>query len=70
MIACRFIFTQDDSRPGIIAHDVITDIGEPMFRHGRMGEFGRFEHDTPARFEVYCAAADTAQTFDLDIVRV
>ena len=70
MIACRFIFTKDDSRPGVIAHDAITDIDEPMFRHGRLGEFGRFEHDTPPRFEIYCAAADTAQTFDLDIMRV
>lgn len=70
MIACRFIFTKDDARPGVIASDAITDIDEEMFRHGRLGEFGRFEHDTPMRFEIYCAAADTAQTFDLDIVRV
>lgn len=70
MILCRFIFTTDDARPGCIAHDTNEDIDAEIFRHGRLGEWGRFPHDTPPKFEIFCAAADTAQTFALDIMRV
>ena len=63
----RFIFATDENRPGMIAHDAITDIDEEIFRHGNVGVWGEFEHDTPPKLEVYAAAADTAQNLILDI---
>lgn len=70
MMLCRFIFTQDESRPGVIAFDTNEDIDPEIFRHGRLGEFGKFPHDTPPKMEIFCAAADTAQTFTLDLIKV
>jgi len=70
MILCRFIFTKDESRPGMICHDAITDVDNDIFHDGRLGEWGQFQHDTPPKIEIYCAAADTAQTLVLDLVRI
>lgn len=70
MKLARFIFTADETRPGCIAHDTNEDIGDPIFRQGRLGEWGRFQHDTPPRFEIFCVSADTAQTFVLDLMKV
>lgn len=69
-ILCRFIFTQDENRPGMICHDAVTDIDDEIFHDGRLGIWGTFQHDTPPKIEIYCAAADTAQTLVLDLVRV
>lgn len=70
MIAARLIFTKDDARPGVIGHDAITDVDEDLFRNGRLGIWGEFEHRTPPKVEIFCAAADTAQTYTLDLIKV
>jgi hypothetical protein len=69
-ILCRFIFTKDEARPGMICHDAVTDIDDEIFHDGRLGEWGQFQHDTPPKIEIYCAAADSAQTLVLDLVRI
>lgn len=69
-ILCRFIFPDDITRPMCIANDLESDIDESIFRYGNLGIWGTFKHDRPPRFEILCAAADTAQTFNLDLVRV
>lgn len=67
VLAARLIFSKDEMRPGVIGSDVITDIDEEVFRHGNLGVWGEFEHDTPPKLEVYAAAGDTAQTVIFDV---
>lgn len=69
-IAARLIFPDDVTRPMVLGHDIESDIEHPMFRYGNLGEWGQFKQDRPPRVEILCAAADTAQTYELDLVRV
>tara|TARA_Y100000310_G_C20463890_1_gene706675 strand:- start:40 stop:807 length:768 start_codon:yes stop_codon:yes gene_type:complete len=70
MIAARFVFKPGTWRPGCIAADIQTTIDHPMFRNGELGVWGEFESVTPPDIEVLCDVADTAQTYDLDLIKV
>ncbi|HLF67428.1 MAG TPA: hypothetical protein VI522_07395, partial [Gammaproteobacteria bacterium] len=70
LLYARLIFSDDLARPMVIGYDDEADIESPLFRNGRLGEWGRFKEDSPPRLEVFCDAADTTQQGILDIVKV
>ena len=57
-------------RPGCIAYDVVSDVENPLFRAGRLGVWGEFEHNQIPTIEMWARAADTAQEFILDVVKI
>ena len=70
LICARLIFTGQPYRPMVIGYDDEADIEDSMFRDGRLGILGTFQHDTPPRLEIMCEAADTTQQLILDIVKI
>lgn len=70
LIAFRFIFTGKAERPGALGVDALSDIAEPIFRHGGMGSWGEFEHNELPRLECLAVTTDSAQTGYFDLVRV
>lgn len=66
----RIVFSDDSMRPMVIMYDDEADQEDPIFRNGRLGEFGRFKEDAPPRIECFCDAGDTAIQGILDIVKV
>ena len=72
-IAARFVFKgagPSNWRPGGMALDSQTSPDWPMQRMGRLGVWGEFHSTQPPDIEVLADAADSAQTFDLDLVKV
>lgn len=70
-VACRLVFrTGEFWRPGVLCSDAISDLGDDIFRGGRLGVFGEFPFTQIPAVEFLCNAADTAQTVHLDLVRV
>jgi hypothetical protein len=70
LVAARLIFTGQAMRPMVIGYDDEADIEDEIFRDGKMGILGEFDHDSPPRLEVMCVAADTTQQVILDIVKI
>lgn len=70
MIAARFVFKPGTWRPGCIAADSQATQDVPLFRMGKLGIWGEFQQTQPPDLEVLCDVADTAQTFDLDLIKV
>ena len=72
-VAARLVFKgrgATNYRPGTIGVDSQTSADLPQFRMGRSGVFGEFSSITPPDIECLADSADSAQTFDLDLVRV
>lgn len=70
LVAARLIFTGQTMRPMVIGYDDEADVEDSIFRDGRLGILGEFDHDSPPRLEVMCVAADVSQQVILDIVKV
>jgi hypothetical protein len=66
--AFRFNFKGGMYRPGAIGCQVPSDLEDPIFRRGRLGVWGEFQHNTPPSVDFLANAADTAQTGELDLV--
>lgn len=64
----RFVFKGGMYRPGAIGIQVVSDIEDPLFRKGRMGVWGEFQHNTPPSIDVLCNGADAAFAGVLDLV--
>ncbi|MDD4985361.1 MAG: hypothetical protein PHQ43_06165 [Dehalococcoidales bacterium] len=69
-IAARLVIPGSEFRPGVIACDAGGDDGAGLFREGRFGLFGEFEHTFIPQVEFLSASADTAETVFLDVVKV
>jgi len=69
-IAGRLILRTTNWRPGVIGCDDDQDLPRSIFRHGRFGSFGTFDHDDPPQLEGLCDLADAAQIVHLDVVKV
>lgn len=69
-IAARFVLPGSEYRPGIIACDAIGDTDGGIFREGRFGKFGEFEHTFPPQMELLSASADTAEVVYLDVIKI
>lgn len=68
LIAFRFVFSQYAWRPGAIGMDTVGEVGAPIFRFGKLGEWGQFSHNTPPTVDFLSLSADTSQTVDLDLI--
>ena len=69
-VAGRLIFKPGTWRPGAIGMDSQVTLDYPIFRMGGLGVWGEFHSTTPPDAEFLCDAADSAQTVDLDLIRV
>ena len=70
MIAARFIFKPGTWRPGAMGLDSQTSMNPDIFRYGRLGIWGEFASVTPPDLEVLCGSADSAQDFEIDLIKV
>jgi len=70
MIAARLQFEDQIDRPGGLCQSLVSGNGPPLMRKGRLGIWGKFDSNRMPNVEVLCNAADTAQEFYLDIVRL
>jgi len=70
MIAARMVFVNYQWRPGVPGAQAIGHNQYAYWRQGNVGEFGRFQHNTPPTIDCLANAGDTAETFELDIIKV
>jgi len=71
-VAARSLFQGEpvNHRPGCIAYDTVSDIENPLFRAGRLGVWGEFEHNQIPTIEHWARAADTTQEYIIDVVKI
>lgn len=69
-VAARLVFVGGVWRPGAIGTDSVADIQPDMFRHGRLGIWGEFEHTQPPTVDFLSVSADSSETVYLDIVKI
>lgn len=70
--AWRLRFSDATMLPGHTSGGTSLGTTAPEWRHrqGRQGKWGEFDQTAPPTVEVLCTAADTAQTFVLDIIKI
>jgi len=69
-LAARLVFVGGVWRPGCIGADAISDISPDLFRGGRLGVWGEFEHTQPPTVDFLSASADTSEVVYLDIAKL
>jgi hypothetical protein len=69
-IAARLVLPGLANRAGVLGCTAQTDLEHPMQRHGGLGVFGEWEDTDSFNVEFLCGAADTAQTVEIDFVKV
>jgi len=67
-VAARLVIPGSPFRPGTLGNDLMSDMVSDIFRNGKLGNWGEFEHTYPPQIEIACTAADTAQTVFIDLV--
>lgn len=70
LIAARLVFTGYQWRPGVPGVQAATHNQYAYWRQGNIGEYGRFDHNTPPTIDCLSNTADTSETFELDLVKV
>lgn len=71
MVAARMVFNNDPGhRPGALGSALAQGKTDSHFRYGRLGEWGRFPFTQIPTIDVLCNAADAAQEFEIDLIRV
>lgn len=69
-LAARLIFEELVERPGCIGSALVSQSGDKMFKKGGMGRWGTFDANRMPNVECLANAADTAQEFYLDIIKI
>lgn len=69
-IAFRFVIPGFLWRPGALMFAATGAYDEPWFRAGNLGEWATFAHNAPPTVDFLATAADTAETGELDLVKV
>ena len=69
-IAARLVLPGVANRAGVLGCTAQTDYEHPMQRFGGLGSFGEWEDTDSFNMEFLCGAADTAQTVEIDFVKV
>jgi len=70
LLAARLIFNDQPERPGVPAQQAFAEYDDSDFRYGAFGEWGTFQNTALPTVEVLAYAANSAQTFFMDIVPV
>jgi len=69
LVAARLVFSEQTARPGVYAVNAIADGDTYWQRYGRLGVFGEFPNTIPPTVDCL-GVTDTAQVFQLDLIRV
>jgi len=70
LIAARLVFVGEANRPGVLGVTGIANLEHELFRMGKLGVFGEFEHTTPPTVDFVAGAADTNPEVILDVVKI
>lgn len=70
LLAARLVFVGGFWRPGCIGFDAIGDVGDEIFRGGKLGIWGEFQHDIPPTVDFLSISTDSAEVVYLDLIRV
>lgn len=70
LLAVRFIFPDQQLRPGVIAQQAIGEYGWDRFRYGNMGAWGSFYSTAVPTIQVLGYGANTAQTLLIDVIKI
>lgn len=70
LIAARLVFSGYGWRPGCIGHDAYNDVPNDVFRAGRLGVWGEFNHDVPPTVDFLSISADTTEEIWLDLIKI
>lgn len=66
----NFLAGENPWRPGALGTDAPDDLDAPLFRNGRLGEWGRFVFTQLPQAEFLSDLADAAEIVHLDLVKV
>jgi hypothetical protein len=69
-LAARLLFTNQQPRPGCPGYDSFGDVGHPLFRHGNLGIWGTFTHESPPTIDVLCHSTETTREGVLDLIKL
>jgi hypothetical protein len=70
LLAGRFVFPDRQNRPGFLAQQAVDEYGWDYFRYGKLGAWGEFNSTAFPVMEFLNYAANSAQTVQIDIMRV
>lgn len=68
-VLMRLVFQGQRGRPGVPVVNAIGDESNEIFRHGRFGVFGQFEHTNPPTLDIL-GGSSSAQVVMLDLLKV
>ena len=67
-ILARLVIPGSAMRPGVIAYDAVNDTENVMFRMGKLGSWGEFEHTFIPQVEMLTTTGETPDEFILDVI--
>lgn len=70
LLAIRFIFPDQQLRPGVLCQQAIGEYGWMKFRYGNMGVFGSFYSTAVPTIQVLGYGANTSQTLLIDVIKI
>ncbi|MGB9740127.1 hypothetical protein [Chloroflexus sp.] len=70
LIAARLLFVGGKWRPGCLCRDSVSDVSPSVFRFGRLGVWGEFNHDAPPTVDFLSSSADSSEIVWLDLIKV
>jgi hypothetical protein len=70
LVAARLVFPGYPWRPGCIGYDAENDTEDDVFRGGKMGSWGEFDHDVPPTVDFLSISADTSEVVYLDLIKI
>lgn len=70
LLAARFIFPDQQLRPGTIAQQAIGEYSWDRFRYGNMGVWGSFYSTAVPTVQVLGYGANTSQTYLIDVIKI
>lgn len=68
--AFRLVFPGYPWRPGGVGAVNAQNVEPQELRFGNFGVWGEFEHNAPPTLDIFCSAADAAQSGVLDLIKV
>lgn len=70
LVAFRFVGVGMTWRPGGIGVTALSAVPHPAFRRGGLGRWLQFSHNTPPTVDCLATAANTSETFLLDLIKI
>jgi hypothetical protein len=70
LIAARLVFPGYAWRPGCIGYTAENKTEDDVFRGGKLGSWGEFDHDVPPTVDFLSISADTSEVVYLDLIKI